>query len=114
MNPNMLLANDYQDAAQRTMNEDLGYHNRLSLGALGIGGEGGEIIDHIKKFLYHGHKLDKEKLAEELGDLLWYVATLCETLDITMSQVMATNIVKLSKRYPDKFSHEASINRKDG
>jgi len=37
----------------------------------------GEVSGVIKKYLFHGHELDREKLIKELGDLLWYFTAIC-------------------------------------
>ena len=58
-------------------------------------------------------KLLKEKIVKELGDVLWYVAEVCESLDVTIEQVMEQNIEKLQKRFKNGFTVEESINRKD-
>ena len=51
----------------------------FTLTALGIAGEAGEVVDIIKKVLYHGHELDTSALCTEVGDLLWYMTLLCDT-----------------------------------
>src|SRR5581483_6897841 len=81
---------EYQSLALRTLNPKLTYEQRLGNGAMGIAGEAGEIVDQIKKFLYHGQSkpLDVEKLKGELGDLLWYVSLLLTQLDLTFEEVM--------------------------
>ncbi len=43
-------------------------------GVMGLCGESGEVIDILKKHLSQGHELNKEKMAEELGDVAWYLA----------------------------------------
>lgn len=98
----------YQKEAMRTRG-DLDF---LCCG-LGLAGEAGECADIIKKWCYHGHKPDKDKLIAELGDVLWYVAATCDLLGVSMEYVMTANIEKLKKRYPEGFSCEASINRKE-
>jgi NTP pyrophosphatase (non-canonical NTP hydrolase) len=80
---------------------------------LGLVGESGEVVDLIKKHVYHGHPLDSDKLLKELGDVLWYVAALATALDVELSEVAAKNIAKLTARYPEGFSSEASMNRVD-
>lgn len=50
-------------------------------------------------------------LAGEAGDCLWYVAALCSTLGVPMSEVMGRNIAKLRIRFPDGWSTAASIAR---
>ena len=47
---------------------------------MGLSGESGEIIDHLKKALFHGHALDEKELAKELGDLMWYVANFADAM----------------------------------
>ncbi|MEL6177405.1 MAG: nucleoside triphosphate pyrophosphohydrolase family protein [Myxococcota bacterium] len=83
----------------------------LANGALGLAGEAGEAADLIKKHLFHDHPLDRDKLRDELGDVLWYVATLARTLDLDLAQVAQRNIDKLRIRYPEGFSAERSRNR---
>jgi NTP pyrophosphatase (non-canonical NTP hydrolase) len=79
--------------------------------AVGIAGEAGEVVDNIKKAIFHQHGLDRQKLKEELGDLLWYMAGLCTQLGLSLDEVMVSNIEKLRKRYPGGFSVEDSKNR---
>lgn len=87
--------------------------DRLAINALGVAGEAGEVADLVKKHVGHGHALDRDKLAKELGDVLWYVAALAHDIGIDLSTVAALNIEKLRRRYPDGFSTERSINRVD-
>lgn len=100
----------YQAKAMRTASS-LSRDNLLLNGVMGLNGEAGECIDLMKKTMFQGHELDKEKLLDELGDILWYVAITCEGLGITMDEAMTHNIEKLMKRYPDGFSVERSIYR---
>jgi NTP pyrophosphatase (non-canonical NTP hydrolase) len=79
--------------------------------ALGVGGEAGEVVDEVKKVAFHGHELNKEKLIEELGDVLWYVARMADSLAVPLSEVAGKNMDKLEKRYPDGFSVERSKKR---
>lgn len=103
----------YQDEVRRTSGQTDSEHDRLSCGVLGLAGEAGEVADHIKKVLYHGHPLDKEALVKELGDCLWYLTSLSETLGVTLMYVAEQNKLKLRARYPAGFSKERSINRAD-
>lgn len=81
------------------------------MAVMGISGESGEVADLVKKFMFHQHPLDREKLIEELGDLMWYIAELCATLGASMDEVARGNIEKLRKRYPNGFDPERSLNR---
>lgn len=99
---------EYQKLAERTAN--FSYSFEL---ALGLPEEAGEVVGILKKAWCHGHPLDKEKLVKELGDCLWYLSMLARLNGVSMSEVASKNIEKLKKRYPDGFSKEASINRKE-
>lgn len=102
----------YRRAIDRTMNSGLTEKEKLSMLALGIAGEAGEIVDTLKKVLYHGHELDLDKLILELGDLEFYLQHLKKHYKISDERVYFDNIMKLQKRYPEGFSEEASKNRK--
>lgn len=83
--------------------------------ALGLVGESGEVVDLIKKHLFQGHTIDPDKMKEELGDVLFYLTWLCVlVLGYDRTEVMLRNADKLSRRYPDGFSFERSINRESG
>jgi len=101
---------NYREEVLRTA---ASHKDPLSLGALGLAGETGEVVDLIKKHIHHGVKLDRAKLINELGDVRWYFELLCHSIGVSMEEVEAGNVTKLRKRYPDGFSTEASIQRKD-
>lgn len=74
--------------------------------SLGVCGESGEVADCIKK-MHRDDMFDNpemiDHLSEELGDLLWYIAQVCNEFDLTLSSIMWQNIVKLTARYPDHY-----------
>lgn len=83
--------------------------------AMGMCGEAGEASELVKKYAYHGHAIDTEHLARELGDVLWYVSYLAHLFGYPLGKIMAMNQEKLAKRYPDgKFDAERSRNREEG
>ena len=104
---------EYQELAQRTSNTDLTNGEHVVNGALGLCGEAGEVADSVKKAYMQGHHFDRWHIAEELGDVLWYIAETCAALGLSMSDVAAQNIDKLRKRYPEGFSADRSINREE-
>lgn len=105
-----MTLNEFQQEALRTARDD-STKDTLINGSMGLCGEAGEVIDLIKKAFYQGHKLDKERIAEELGDLFWYLAVTADALDYTLTDIALINIRKREKRYPDGFSEERSVNR---
>ncbi len=77
-----------------------GQKDTLSLAGLGLAGETGEVVDHIKKYLYHpGHTLDVDAVREELGDLFWYFTILLDQFDTDLEEVMRANTRKLCERH---------------
>ena len=98
----------YQTGAARTIQTQLEPHELINH-TLGLSGETGEVVEHIKKFLYHGRDLDLEMVAEELGDVLWYVAALCTTLGLSLDGVAFENLSKLEERYPEGFSDNGGV-----
>ena len=77
---------------------------RLLTAGVGINAEGGEFLEIIKKMVFQGkpwNEDNREHLIIELGDLLWYVAQATMALGISFDEVIATNVKKLEKRYPE-------------
>lgn len=105
---------DYQEAACRTAPMQLPPELKAATFAMGLAGEAGEVVDLLKKHLGHGHPLDTGKLMKELGDVLWYIAALCDFYGLTMRDVAYLNIVKLRERYPEGFDPARSRARKEG
>ena len=122
-----MTGNEYQQLAMRT-NDGL---NRLRLedaianqgdilvsqllnGALGLTGEAGEVSDLVKKGIFHEKGIDLEHLKKECGDVLWYVAMICEACGFSLDDVMQTNIDKLIARYPDGFDSYRANHRQAG
>lgn len=109
-----MTLNQFQELSKRTQpvtktTDD--FKKNLSNYAMGLAGEAGEVIDALKKTIYHGHELDRMEVMKELGDVLHYVSGLATMLNIELENVARVNIVKLQKRYPNGFSKENSINR---
>lgn len=89
--------NEYQKLAMKTaiFPEDMGIY----YASLGLAGEAGEIANKVKKFIRDGRTPEKEKqLAAELGDVLWYIACLSQTLSIDLEDVAKDNLYKLAER----------------
>lgn len=76
----------------------------ISHAALGLAGEVGEVVDHIKKGQYYDRDIDVPKLKEELGDALWYMQFLLGRFGWTLEEIARENLDKLAKRYPGKYT----------
>jgi len=108
-----MTINEYQKLAMTTLNKEMSKKDMLINGVMGLCGESGEAIDIVKKHLAQGHELDREKLIKELGDIAWYLAEMATVLDIELEEVLARNIEKLKKRYPEGFDKEKSLYREE-
>lgn len=106
-------ANDYQRAAARTIPSNLSLLAQLNQAALGLAKESGEVADVVEKHMMQGWLFDQERVKEELGDVLWYIAEACTATGLQLSDVMQANIDKLNTRYADGHTPEASIARVD-
>lgn len=114
-----MTPNEYQRNAMRTASgiSTSCPENLLLQGVMGMSGESGEVLDIVKKVMFQGHELNeatKEHLIRELGDVLWYVATTAQALDVPLETVMQVNIDKLRARYPKRFDAERSQHREEG
>ena len=91
---------------------------RLLTAAVGINAEGGEFMEIVKKMIFQGkpwNEDNREHLIIELGDVMWYVAQACMALDVSFDDVIAGNVKKLGKRYPEgAFDIYFSENRAEG
>ena len=115
-NVNVPVKNDldvFQEEALRSMRNDLPYEAICSNMCMGLAGETGETVDIFKKHIYQGKDLDICDVIEEIGDILWYIANLCNVNKITMKECMESNVEKLRKRYPNGFSIKDALERAD-
>lgn len=86
----------------------------LLTAAIGLGAEGGEFQEIVKKMLFQGKPLNDEAkwhMLRELGDVIFYWINACRALNIDPNEVIAQNVKKLEARYPGGFSVERSENR---
>ena len=92
--------------------------HRLLTAAVGISAEGGEFMEIVKKIIFQCKPYNKDKIHHmkiELGDVMWYLAQACMALDTNFDELMAMNVEKLGKRYPEgAFEVGYSENRQEG
>lgn len=102
---------EYQRAAERTLNARLTDPERLMDAAAGLAEESGEILGLVRKHVYQTHPLSRERLQSELGDALWCLTIAAHGAGLTLEQVAAANVAKLAARYPEGYSDQASRER---
>ena len=82
-----------QDTAQYPKERELDYL------MIGLANEVGELLGKYKKMIRGDEsKQSFEGWTGEMGDILWYFVRLCDVLDITLYEVMLSNVDKLNKR----------------
>ncbi|WP_421369021.1 nucleoside triphosphate pyrophosphohydrolase family protein [Agrobacterium tumefaciens] len=102
---------DYQLQALQTdvsVKAGKGGPEALIVPMLGLAGEAGQLLSEYKKHLRDGdaHKLFKDRVSEELGDLLWYLANVASKFDLNLDDVAKFNLAKVQERW------DAANNRK--
>lgn len=103
---------DYIKEANRTKSHlHMAIPEDVEHGIVGIATEAGELLDAMKKHVFYGKPIDDVNLKEELGDLMWYMALICQFKGWTFDEIQKLNIEKLKKRYPDKFTSEHAEKR---
>lgn len=78
---------------------------------LGMATEIGELLDAYKKNLAYKKHLDIINVQEEIGDLMFYIASFCRFNNLNLNDIIENNIKKLETRYPEKFTQYRANNR---
>lgn len=94
---------DYQAEAAETIQFRDDSDKARQIALLGLSGEVGELSTEYKKQLRDGdsYKIFKEKITEELGDIIWYLSSIASLEDILLSDVLATSLRKTKERWKD-------------
>lgn len=92
---------EYQQQARRTEKRVHAVGSDIAVPILGLAGEVGELINEYKKHLRDGpaHERFPERVAEELGDILWYVAQTATKFDLNLNHVAHQNLHKTRARW---------------
>lgn len=92
--------NEYQDKAMETAI----YPEKTGLAyvAMGLAGEAGEVANKVKKIYRDcdgvAFRDDEDQIAKELGDVLWYVATMAHEIGYRLEDIAQMNVEKLASR----------------
>jgi NTP pyrophosphatase (non-canonical NTP hydrolase) len=78
---------------------------------LGCVTEAAEMAEHVLDILGGRKVLDRVNVIEELGDIQWYVALALRFVHSDFAETFETNIAKLRKRFPDKFTEVQALSR---
>ena len=94
--------NDYQQRALTTaITSDDAFKDMMHW-VLGLNGEAGEVAEKLKKIVRDKSGVvsdtDKQELAKELGDVLWYIAVFAKELGMSLDDIASANLAKLADR----------------
>lgn len=93
---------EYQSEASKTALYPRRMSN-LEYPTLGLAGEAGEVANIVKKIQRDNEGIitdeTRDKLRDELGDVLWYISACADELGLTLDEVAAFNVNKLAKRH---------------
>lgn len=110
--------NEYQEKIKKyDLFNATGNYNTVAFveKVLGLVGEAGETADKVKKVLRDKdgviNEEDKLEITKELGDVLWYVASIARYLGVPLEQVAKLNIEKLEGRQKRNLLHGEGDNR---
>ena len=106
-----MTLNEYQEACLRTATVSMDEKTMNLTWSLALCGEAGELANLTKKTFLHGHPYDPERVKDELGDILWYIAVYAHDIGADLEEIARMNEEKLRRRYPDGFSTERSLHR---
>lgn len=102
----------YQQEAKKTIQEYIqGKDANKLVPFLGLIGEAGSVITELKKNLRDGKSYTNynNKLKEELGDLLWYIATIATENEINLDNIAEFNLAKIKDRFDLEYSEDFII-----
>ena len=106
----LALAKDGEDIVKNLTHEQANLWHM----ATGVSGEAGELLDAIKKHVIYQKPLDVENVKEELGDMLFYMSNLMQSVGLSFEEVLQHNVDKLSIRYSSgSYSNKQAQERAD-
>jgi len=93
---------EYQKQALTTAHNTYEPLMEKTIWAMGVAGEAGEVVEKWKKIVaYKEGKVSDEDLADlakELGDVVWYIAVMADSLGLSFDDIMQRNVKKLQDR----------------
>src|ERR1700733_12826049 len=96
-----LTLDEYQKLALQTLQGAPGEEKSILIALLGLAGETGELLTLYKKFLRDGAAYEpiRERLAEELGDVMWYVSSISSHFKLDLADIAHQKIRKTQSRW---------------
>lgn len=105
--------NEYQRYANRTdqkplrpEDDEMAREMAVVFPLTGLASEVGSLLNQYKKHVRDGdsHPLFSQRVKEELGDIMWYVANLSAKLGFDLADVAQLNLDRIAERWPEPGS----------
>lgn len=92
---------EFQQLANKTDQSGADNEKGVLVALLGLAGEVGTLLSEYKKFLRDGgaHQRFNSQVAEDLGDLLWYIASTATKFGLDLDEIAAENLKKVRERW---------------
>lgn len=90
----------YTEAVLVTAKRDISDRDSMINFAMGLFGEAGELVDEVKKILFHDKPVDIDLIRKECGDFGWYLFALADVLGLSHGQWAGPGVIDLDDRAP--------------
>src|SRR5690349_8914878 len=96
-----LTFRDYQKQAILTNRVKGGDLSSIVVPLLGLAGEAGSLLSEYKKWMREGDRYRPftDQVAEEIGDMLWYLANIAEKEGLDLQDIAEENLAKVADRF---------------
>src|SRR5947209_13452876 len=106
-----LTFRDYQKQAiltNRVQGDDL---KSIMVPLLGLAGEAGSLLSEYKKWMREGERYRPftDQVAEEIGDILWYLANIADREGLDLQEIAEENLAKLADRFQPRSTGETPL-----
>lgn len=92
------ILHQHMELVRKTFRSQGDYAANLAYIQSGLAEEHGEVAKVLHKHIYSGRVLDLEALQDELGDVLWWIVSLHDIVNLDVQETLTKNIIKLEKR----------------
>ncbi|MEX0587459.1 MAG: nucleoside triphosphate pyrophosphohydrolase family protein [Patescibacteria group bacterium] len=103
--------NDYQARAADTVQFEKNSDQAITISLLGLSGEVGELSTEYKKKIRDGesYKIFREKIIEEIGDIMWYLSYIATHEDIEFSEILEDSLKKITSRWENLHGNQTYL-----
>lgn len=96
----LISLESYRRDAMRTYPYELARNERRDYAAMKLGEEAAEFMAVVNKSHYQGEPYSRERVRDELGDVLWALMVNATEHSLTLDEIMLANVAKRRIKYP--------------